>query len=117
MRATDTWVCVADNAHAHIFRCDGPGRNLEPVLDCSLPAAHGGSDCARMERLAVRLRRAADSHLYEHLVLVAPFEILNDLKGVLGSETLQMLVGEIDKNLVKATPREVACHVRDLLPH
>jgi protein required for attachment to host cells len=28
-----TWICVADGTRAKFFRCDGPGREIEPALD------------------------------------------------------------------------------------
>jgi protein required for attachment to host cells len=149
MRPTDTWVCVADGARAQFYRCDGPGRDLEPLLGYGLASssrAHGRAmtvdrpgrtfDSAGFGRhaydegdwqedqkrrfagcVADHLDRAADQHLFEHLVLVAPPGILGDLRKMLKGHTRDLVVAEVDKDLTHATPREVTCHLGGVLPH
>jgi len=106
MRPSDTWVCVADAHSAHFYRCDGPGRCLEPVLDF-----------ASADRTASQLDRAAADHLFARLVLVAPAPALGRLEAGLRPETRAMVVGEVDRDLTRATPRQLAAHVCEMLPH
>jgi protein required for attachment to host cells len=107
MRPSHTWVCVADGSRAQVFRCDGPGRDLEPVLDIG-PIT---------KRIAVQLDRAAADNLFEHLVLVGPAAILGELRNHLEPRTRGKVVGEMTAMHNLATPREVGCYVCELLPH
>jgi protein required for attachment to host cells len=106
MRPSDTWVCVADARGAHFFRCDGPGRCLEPVLDFN-SAGHAAS----------QLDRAAADRLFTRLVLVAPAPALGELGSCLRPETRALVVGEIDRDLTRATPRQLQIHLQEMLPH
>lgn len=107
MRPSNTWVCVADNSRAQVFRCDGPGRDLEPVLDIGPITG----------RLAVQLDRAAANNLFEHLVLVGPAAVLGELRNQFEPRTRSKVVGEMHEMRSRATPREVGCYVCELLPH
>jgi protein required for attachment to host cells len=40
MKATRTWIVVADGDQAKIFEHDGPGKGLHPVKDLSLEQEH-----------------------------------------------------------------------------
>jgi len=121
MRHADTWICIADAARARFYRCDGPGRGIEPMLDCALGAhsrtSFKGETPGLAETIAGRLDRAAEGHLFEHLVLVAPMPVLGAVKGSLKPATRARVVGEVDRQLTHATPREVETHIRDTLPH
>jgi protein required for attachment to host cells len=113
MRASDTWVCVADGARAQFFRCDGPSQDLEPVMGFGLP-----TNCSPFAgRLAGQLDRAARDRLFEHLVLVGPIAVLTDVEGRMDPATRDMVVGEIDKTFHHATPRELCAHIAAWLPH
>ena len=120
MRQADTWICIADAGRARFYRCDGPGRGIEPMVDCAL-GAHGhhphGETPGFAGTVAGRLDRAAEDHLFEHLVLVAPSKMLGALKGRMKPTTRALVTGEIDRELTHATPREVETHIRDSLPH
>ncbi|CAA7612886.1 host attachment protein [Magnetospirillum sp. UT-4] len=114
MRCSDTWVCVADGTRAQFFHCDGPDRDLEPVMDFGLP----GGTRPFVGRLAGQLDRAARAHLFEHLVLVGPLAVMRDLDGSLDQGTRNLLVAEIDReDLTWRTPQELTAHLRDVLPH
>jgi protein required for attachment to host cells len=122
MRPSDTWICVADGARAQFYRCDGPGHEIEPLLDCNLAASsHGpsaGTGGTRFAgQVASRLDSAAAGRLFEHLVLVAPAGMLRELRDCLKAQTRNLVVGEVDRDLTHATPREVACHLGGVLPH
>ena len=120
MRQADTWICIADAGRARFYRFDGPGHGIEPMTDCAL-GAHGhhphGDNPGFAGTVACRLDRAAEGHLFEHLVLVAPSPVLGALKGRLKPSTRALVIGEVDRHLTHATPREVETHIRDTLPH
>lgn len=113
MRASDTWVCLADGDHAQFFRCDSPSQELEPVLGFGLPCS--GKPFA--DRLASQLDRAARDHLFDHLVLVGPMAVLSAVEDNLAPATRSRVVGEVDRNLCRATPRELVAHLAEWLPH
>ncbi len=129
MRPSDTWICVADTVRAQFYRCDGRGRCIEPLLDFALVARQHSphpllaampafDDRGRFAgRVAGQLDLAADGHLFEHLLLVAPQSMLEPLKRTLKPHTRRLVIGEVDKDLTRATPREVATHICDKLPH
>jgi protein required for attachment to host cells len=128
MHTSDTWICVADGGRAQFFHCDGPGREVEPVLGYNLASSRPMSsrhavECGPAEwqthfcgTIAERLDSAAANHLFEHLVLVAPPSILGELHNRISGVTLDLVVGEVNRDLTHATPREVACHLAGMLP-
>jgi len=120
MRHADTWICIADAGRARFYRCDGPGCGIEPMTDCAL-GAHGhhphGETPGFAGTVAGRLDRAAEGHMFEHLVLVAPAPVMGALKRRLKPSTCALVTSEIDRQLTQATPREVETHIRDALPH
>lgn len=113
MRTSETWVCVADGVRAQFYHCDAPCYALEPVMGFGLPV--NGLDFA--DRLAGQLDRAARDHLFRHLVLVGPKTMLKTIEDTMAPDTRQLVVGEVDKNLCGATPRELGAHLSGLLPH
>ncbi len=123
MRPTDTWICVADRERANFYRCDGPGAVVQPLVDVSVGHGHhhtkqNGLAAERFAgAVASRIERAVDGHLFDHLVLVAPLPVLSALDSALKPGTRRMIVDKIDKNLIRATPRELVTHIRDALPH
>lgn len=113
MRTSETWICVADGRDARFFHCDAPGYALEPVMGFGLPR----TSRAFAGRLAGQLDRAARDSLFRHLVLVGPRLILDDVEASMAPGTRLLLVGEVDKNLSHASPRELGCHLSDVLKH
>ena len=113
MRSSDTWVCVANGARASFFRCDGPRHDLEPVMGFGVPA----DGRPFMGRVANQLDRAARTNLFVHLVLVGPRPVLAELETCIAAETMRLVVGEVDRDLMRTTPRELTTCLRDLLPH
>jgi protein required for attachment to host cells len=123
MRPTDTWICVADAGRANFFRCDGPGSTVEPLVDVSVGHGHRRDHSRDKDghkqfagAVALRIERAAGGHMFDHLVLVAPMPVLSALTSALTPDTRQLIVDKFDKDLVRATPRELATHIRDALP-
>lgn len=113
MRSSDTWVCLADGDHARFFHCNAPVVELEPVLGFGLPAS--SQDFAG--RLASQLDRAARANLFEHLVLVGPMGVLAAVEDSLAPATRHKVVGEVHRNLCRATPRELGALLAEWLPH
>ncbi|OAN48653.1 hypothetical protein A6A05_14985 [Magnetospirillum moscoviense] len=68
-------------------------------------------------RVAGQLDRAARTHLFEHLVLVGPQSVLSALEGHMTPDTRQLVIGEVDRDLIRTTPRELTTCLRDWLPH
>lgn len=68
-------------------------------------------------RVAERLDHAADDHLFERLVLVAPPAMMGELRKHLQDLTRRMVVGEVTKDLTHMTPREMQCHLSEMLVH
>lgn len=112
MRASDTWVCVADEARARFFRCD-PGCDPEPVMGFGLGCAAGDFP----ERVAGQLDRAAAMHLYEHLVLVGPGKVITMVDEALGIEARNTVVGQVHRSFSTVTPGELVSHLNEWLPH
>jgi protein required for attachment to host cells len=113
MRSSDTWVCVADGTRASFYRCDGPRNDLEPVMGFGVPA----DGRPFFGRVAGQLNRAARTHLFEHLVLVGPRAVLSALEGDMTDDTRNLVVGAVDRDLSRRTPRELTTCLRDWLPH
>lgn len=113
MRSSHTWVCVADGARARVFRCDGPCRDLEPVLGLGVPS----TDSACTGRIAGQLDRAAHDRRFDHLVLVGPRAVLSELASTMTADTRRKVSGELDRDLSRASPRELTAHLCEFLPH
>lgn len=130
MRPSDTWICVADSSRAQFYRYDGAGHDIVPTLNHMALASAGlghslqpEGDRANEEkrhfagRIAGQLERAAAEHLYLHLVLVAPSMMMDELHQRLNQATLALVVSEVVKDLTHTTPREMQCHLGDVLLH
>jgi|GEM_PF-1590452 len=113
MRSSDTWICVADGSRASFYRCDGPHSDPEPVLGFGIPADRRPFP----GRVAGQLERAARIRLFDHLVLVAPATVLLALESCMDDATRTLVVGAVDRDLSRSTPRELATCLRDWLPH
>ena len=61
--------------------------------------------------LADRLDRAAGEGAFARLILVAPPQMLGDLRDVLTARTRALVAAEIDKDLTKSTDRELKAHL------
>ena len=95
---------------------DRPGRVAESVGGAR-HAVEPRTDPHRDEKrrfareLAERLDRAAAEGAYTRLILVAPPQMLGDLRDVLTSRTRALVAAEIDKDLTKATDAELTVHL------
>lgn len=65
--------------------------------------------------LASELRRAADDGDLDHVVLVAPPQMLGDLRGALDDRVRDKVIGELDKDLAKLKIHELPSHLGDIL--
>ncbi|MET4699094.1 protein required for attachment to host cells [Constrictibacter sp. MBR-5] len=63
------------------------------------------------QELADRLDRAAGEGAYTRLILVAPPQMLGDLRDVLTERARALVAAEIDKDLTKADDRELKRHL------
>jgi protein required for attachment to host cells len=129
MKATTTWILIADGARARVYLNDGPGKGLKPAVpeefSADLPrtrdvisdrpgiksgpgASHGFApreDWHQFEKrrfagsMAKMLNEAAHRNAYDRLVLVAPPEPLGALRAKLDATTRGLVVKEIGKDL------------------
>lgn len=65
--------------------------------------------------LADRLDRAAAEGAYTRLILVAPPQMLGDLRDVLTARTRALVAAEIDKDLTKADDRDLKEHLEAVI--
>ena len=65
------------------------------------------------EVVAAALEQQAVSGQYQRIVIVAAPTMLGDMRPVLGSNTKQLLVAEIDKDLTSHSPSDLRSHLAD----
>lgn len=89
----------------------GGGRHaMEPRTD---PKTHEKQLFAR--RVAELVNDAASRKSFDQLVLVAPPKTLGELRTQLGESAKRLIIGEIDRDLVKTPASELAGHLSDVL--
>jgi len=108
---------------AHSFsrdlKSDAPGRTfdgaggrhaMEPRTD---PKTHEKQIFAR--RVAALVNEAASRRTFDQLVLVAPPKTLGELRTQLGDLAKKLIIGEIDRDLVKTPTPDLPKHLSDVL--
>lgn len=103
------------------LKSDAPGRTfdaagsggrhaMEPRID---PKTHEKQLFAR--RVAAVINEAASRRTFDQLVLVAPPKTLGELRTQLGDLAKKLIIGEIDRDLVKTPAPELPRHLSDVL--
>jgi protein required for attachment to host cells len=102
------------------LRSDAPGRAfdtgsggrhaMEPRTD---PKNHEKQMFAR--RIAELINDAALRKSFDQLVLVAPPKTLGELRTQLGDNVKKLIIGEIDRDLVKTPVPELPNHLSEVL--
>lgn len=147
MKSKQTWILLADGAHARVYENTGVGKGLnlvsdgtfdEPVLpnrDMSTDKPGRSHDRVGMGRhslqaktdlhsqskidfaklLATFLDKARADHRFERLILIAPPEMLGDLRAAIPESIRQLVDGELAKDLVLLNERELPAHLTGLL--
>jgi protein required for attachment to host cells len=102
---------TGDDRPGRVHERHGSERHgMEPTSDPKRQAQRGFA-----EDLASELRRAADEGALDHVVLVAPPQMLGDLRGSLEDRVRDKIIGELDKDLAKLGIHELAPHLGDIL--
>ena len=137
MKKTVTWVVVADGRRVRVFRNDGPGKGVEPIReeeDAINPRTrqqgtdrpgrvqesvggarhsvepqdlHQAQEAAFARRLGAELSDAARRDAFDRLVLIAAPKCLGDVRSALDDHARSKVIGEIDKDLTKASREDV----------
>ena len=147
MRATVTWVLLADGQNAAVYANDGPGKGLERVPEFTErragPDSHdmmsdraghrfgGGTGKAgsgatlprndphefEEQRFTVdvaeKVNRAAAEKRFDRLIVAAPPRTLGHLRRALSRPAQERVMAELDKDLLKGSPSDIARHLED----
>ncbi len=135
-----SWVVVADASRARVLVNDGPNHGLTVEREfeqevkksrdiLSDPDRMGYSKHAtelpdqvreQKRRFAREIARALDDarkqNAFERLYLVAPPQVLGELRSELTPELSKMVAGELNKDLTKIPLRDLPGHLGPLLP-
>lgn len=113
-----------DSASAHLrsrdLGSDRPGRSFESATTAH-HAVGEKHDPHRLEKdrfahlVAEQLNEAAAGDEFDELLLVAPPHVMQELREVLDDRAKKLLVGTLEKDLVKTPDHELWPHVRDWL--
>jgi len=100
-----------DNPPTHVQGTDRPGRVMQSTLNRRSAVEqtdwHEIAESRFAATIASRLNAAAQENRFEHLVLVAPPNMLAALRKHLDSKVLPRVVAEIDKDLTKHPVPEI----------
>jgi protein required for attachment to host cells len=146
MRPVISWIVVADAAQARVLVNDGPSHGLtverelthetlpSREIDSDRPGrtndSHGQfrhplappTDPARDRkyRFAREIIRTLDDarkqNAFERVYLVAPPQLLGDLREAMTAELRKMVAGEMNKDLTKVPVRDLPSFLGKLLP-
>jgi protein required for attachment to host cells len=103
---------LKSDAPGRAFDSTGSGGRhaMEPRTD---PKTHEKQVFAR--RVAELVNDAALRKSFDQLVLVAPPKTLGELRTQLGENAKRLIIGEIDRDLVKTPASELPGHLSDVL--
>ncbi len=83
---------------------------MQPTTD---PQRHAKAEFARV--LAEELERGCDGDELDHIVLVAPPQLLGDLRKSLAGRVRDKVIGELDKDLAKLPIHDLPAHLSEIL--
>lgn len=107
MKQKVTWVLIADDAHAKVFRYDGPGAGLS-----ALPELMAEEDSIRTENImADRLGEKLAAGAFQHLVIVAAPAALGQIRPQLSKALQAAVIAELPKDLTNAPTPELESHL------
>ena len=117
MQSATTWVLVARQGCARLFEA-GVGKAPRPlILRRQLTGGVGPGDGERQDGpgfardLGALLERACRAGSFSRLVLVAPPQVLSDLRAALDAQVRKLVVAEVDKDLSQLSPNELPGHL------
>lgn len=127
---TDTWIVVADGAHARIFASDAEMADFTPVKELKNhhhapqhrrhPAAghdgaHHHEEAKFAADVATEIGRAVQAHEVRDVVLVAPARFMGDLTTALPKPVAGHVTGKVQKDYAALERHELAKRVREAL--
>lgn len=99
---------AARDALPRTYDSVGPGRHaITPKTD-----PHRADKAAFARTLADRLDAAAQQGLFDDLVLVAPPQMMGDLRAALPDAVKSRVRHELTQDLTHASPQEIAQHLK-----
>jgi protein required for attachment to host cells len=108
-------------AHNMAMTVDRPGRTFDSAGQGRHAYDEGDWQEEEKSRFAGKvmavLDRAAAEHRFDRLVMVAPPVMMGALRKHMAAIGARMEVVEVVKDLTHATPREMMCHLTEVLPH
>ncbi len=113
-----------ENPAAHGFSrdlvSDKPGRSIESVGGAHHAQEpkhdpHRAAKAAFAKRVADYVEQSAVDDKFDDLVVVAPPQMLGDLRGALGKHAAARLVGTASKDLMKIPSGELKAHLQPIL--
>lgn len=119
-------LALLDGGHFHNLppardlRSDKPGRAFESG-NAARHAYSPRMDLHRAEKLvlckemAKILNKASMNKKYERLVLVAPPQMLGDLRHCLEDHVKEKIIGEVTKDLTRMADHDIADHLGDVV--
>ena len=107
---------TADHARSHEIGTDRPGRSVESHGHARHAVEPRSDPHRELKRtLAVTLAEMLEEKLrqraYERLVLVAPPQMLGDLRAALAASVRHVVAAEIGKDLTRTPMHEIAGHL------
>ncbi len=143
MKATKTWILIANGKTARVLENAGPGKGLHalagkvwhaPQKDAfeseqgmtnnsvgrskHRMAPHNAPDkeeSAFAEDIAARLSQAHAAGKFDDLVLTAAPQMLGLLRPLLDAPLRASVIAELPKDLVKTPETDLQCHFDDVL--
>jgi protein required for attachment to host cells len=118
LRTTRSFDSATAHLPSHEIASDRPGRSFESARPGSHGVAprHDPHDLGKTrfaDFIADEVGIAAGEGAFERLVLVAPTRCLEEIEDELDMRTARMVVGRLDKDLVKTPDHELSSHLRD----
>ncbi len=110
----------AAHGHSRDLVSDKPGRTIESVggmrhAEEPRTDPHRAAKADFAKRVAAYLETNAAADKFDDLVLVAPPQMLGDLRGALGRQSSARLAGTAAKDLMKISTVELKAHLQPIL--
>jgi protein required for attachment to host cells len=108
------------HVRSHDLVSDRPGRTMESVggahhAEEPRVDPHRAAKAAFAKRVADFVEKSAIADKFDDLVMVAPPQMLGDLRNALGRHAAARLVGTAPKDLTKIPAAELKAHLQPLL--
>ncbi|MFO0457270.1 MAG: host attachment protein [Alphaproteobacteria bacterium] len=103
---------VGRNATGMVFESAGGARNMsEPHIDARREVKEHFAS-----RIADEINRARAKKFFDQLVVIAPPQMLGELRAHFNKETGAAIKAELSKELTQLSPRDLLAHLQENLP-